>query len=414
MSRSTVVNVEGIGKRYRIAAGPRPSHHTLRDVVAELPRRSAARLRGVHSRPEDFWALRDVDLEIEQGDIIGLVGRNGAGKSTLLKILSRIVEPTTGRAVLTGRVSSLLEVGTGFHFELTGRENVLLNGAILGMRRREILSKFDEIVEFSEIGAFLDTPVKFYSSGMYVRLAFAVAAHLEPDVLIVDEVLSVGDQAFQQKSIGKMSSVARSGRTVIFVSHNMGAVLDLCTSGALLEQGRLLQTGSIEDIVAAYVKRSQDGTEGRFRRVPFDASAHVLSAATLVNAAGEQTDRFEYGTPLRIRLETNPEVDHEYGVELKIKNSLRHPVAYAASWIGGEKSFRPGDPIEIEIPSLPFAEDTYFVDLSCRLPRRARVDTWWDSVTFRVVNARPGASPVSVQGSDQLGAVVLEDVSFGA
>jgi lipopolysaccharide transport system ATP-binding protein len=411
---TSAISVQGIGKQFRIGANRKATHYTLRDTISALPRRSAARLRGHHSRTEEFWALQDVDLEIEQGDIMGLVGRNGAGKSTLLKILSRIIEPTTGRAVLTGRVASLLEVGTGFHFELTGRENIFLNGAILGMRRREILSKFDEIVEFSEIGSFLDTPVKFYSSGMYVRLAFAIAAHLEPDVLIVDEVLSVGDQQFQRKSMGKMSSVARSGRTVIFVSHNLGAVLDLCTHGALLEQGRLLQTGAIEDVASAYVKRSQDGTEGHFRRVPFDAATHVLRTATLVNAAGEQTDLFEYGAPLRIRLETNPEVDREFGVELKIKSSLRHPVAYAASWIAGEARFRAGDPIEIEIPSLPFAEDTYFVDFSCRLPRRSHADTWWDSVTFRLSNARPGVSPVNVQGSDQLGAVILEDATFGA
>ena len=409
---SAVISVEGIGKQYRIGAGRRPSHYTLRDTIAALPRRSANRLKGRHSRTEEFWALRDVHLEIEQGDIMGLVGRNGAGKSTLLKILSRIVEPTTGRAVISGRVSSLLEVGTGFHFELTGRENVFLNGAILGMRRREILAKFDEIVEFSEVGSFLDTPVKFYSSGMYVRLAFAVAAHLEPDVLIVDEVLSVGDQQFQRKSMGKMSSVARSGRTVIFVSHNMGSVLDLCTHGALLEQGRVLKSGSIEDVVAAYVERSQDGTEGRFRRVPFDAATHVLAGATLSNAAGEQTDLFDYGAPLRIRLETNPELESEFGVELKIKNSVRHPVAYAASWIAGADGFRSGAPVEIEIPSLPLAEDTYYVDVVCRRPRRAQVDTWWDSISFKVVNARPGESPVRVQGSDQLGAVILEDATF--
>jgi hypothetical protein len=199
---------------------------------------------------------------------------------------------------------------------------------------------------------------------------------------------------------------------VIFVSHNMGAVLDLCTHGALLEQGRLLQTGSIEEVVAAYVQRSQDGSEGRFRRVPFDAAAQVLTAATLSNAAGVETDLFEYGSPLRIRLETNPGVEREFGLELKIKNSLRHPVAYAASWIAGEGNFQPGDPIEIEIPSLPLAEDTYFIDFGCRLPRRRHVDNWWDSVSFRVVNARPGLSPVSVLGSDQLGAIVLEDATF--
>ncbi len=409
---SVVVTVEGLGKRYRIGANRTASHYTLRDTLAAVPRKSVARLRGGHTRTEEFWALRDISLEIERGDVLGLVGRNGAGKSTLLKILSRIVEPTTGRAVLSGHVSSLLEVGTGFHFELTGRENIFLNGAILGMRRKEILAKFDEIVEFSEVETFLDTPVKFYSSGMYVRLAFAIAAHLEPDILIVDEVLAVGDQQFQQKSIGKMSSVARAGRTVVFVSHNMGAVLDLCTHGALLEQGRLIRTGSIEEVVAAYVERSFDRGDGSFRRVPFDPASHVLVSATLVGRDGKETDVFEYGSSMRIRVETNAADSREFGLELKLKNSLRQPVAYASSWIGGQSQLRAGEPIEITIPALLLAEDTYYADFVCRRARGAHVDNWWDGVVFRVVNAKPGASPVSIQGSDGLGSVVLEGAVF--
>ena len=409
----TVVAIDGIGKRYRIGAAQKPSHRTLRDVVAAAPRRSVERLRGRQARSEEFWALRDVSFEIDQGDIVGLIGRNGAGKSTLLKILSRIVEPTTGRAVLNGRVSSLLEVGTGFHFELTGRENIFLNGAILGMRRREILAKFDEIVEFAEVEAFLDTPVKFYSSGMAVRLAFAVAAHLEPDILIVDEVLAVGDQAFQQKSLGKMSAVARSGRTVVFVSHNMGAVLDLCTHGALLEQGRVLRTGAIEDVVGAYVDRSLDRGDGHFGRAAFDPAANVLVSASLTRADGEETDVFDYGSPLRIRLETAGTGTGEFGVELKIKNAVRQPVAYASSWFVRERGFARGDAIEIEIPSLPFAEDTYYVDFVCRVPRGRHVDEWWDAASFRIVNARPGLSTTAVHATDQLGSVVLEGVTFG-
>ncbi|HEX4521413.1 MAG TPA: polysaccharide ABC transporter ATP-binding protein [Gaiellaceae bacterium] len=408
----TAISIEGLGKHYRIGSSQRPSHFTLRDTLAAVPRKSVARLRGMQSRSEEFWALRDVSFEIEQGDVVGLIGRNGAGKSTLLKILSRIVEPTTGRAVLSGHVSSLLEVGTGFHFELTGRENVFLNGAILGMRRREILAKFDEIVEFAEVEQFLDTPVKFYSSGMYVRLAFAIAAHLEPDILIVDEVLAVGDQAFQKKSIGKMSSVARAGRTVVFVSHNMGSVLDLCTHGALLEQGQLLRTGSIEEVVSAYVERSLDRGDGKFRRVPFDPSDHVISGASLRRADGQETDVFDYGSPLVVRLETEPTSTSQFGLELKIKNSLRQPVAYASSWVGGEGYYRPGSAIEVVIPSLPFAEDTYYLDFVCRMPKGKHVDNWWDGVSFRVVNARPGVSPVTIQASDLLGSVVLENATF--
>ncbi len=409
---AAIVTVEQIGKRYQIAANRKPSHYTLRDTLAGIPRRAATRLKGGHTRTEEFWALRDISFEIEQGDVIGLVGRNGAGKSTLLKILSRIVEPSEGRAAITGRVASLLEVGTGFHFELSGRENIFLNGAILGMRRREIQAKFDEIVEFSEIEKFLDTPVKFYSSGMYVRLAFAVAAHLEPDVLIVDEVLSVGDLQFQQKSMGKMSSVARGGRTVIFVSHNMGAVLDLCTRGALLEQGKLLRTGPIEDVVGAYVEQGLGGGNGQYLRTPFNPFTQVISAATLKRADGAQADVFDYGSDLHIELDTAGSSAPEFGLELKIKNSRLQPVAYATSWISGERGFRSGERIEVIIPSLPLAEDTYFIDLSCRQPHGRHFDNWWDSVSFRVVNARPGASPLSVQASDQLGAVIFEDAVF--
>jgi lipopolysaccharide transport system ATP-binding protein len=407
-----IIQIDGIGKRYRIGAGPRRADRTFRDALAALPRRSIARLRGAHTMTEEFWALRDITLEIEQGDVVGLVGRNGAGKSTLLKILSRIVEPTAGRAVLDGRVSSLLEVGSGFHIELTGRENIYLNGAILGMRRREIQAKFDEIVEFSEVEKFLDTPIKFYSSGMYVRLAFAVAAHLEPDILIVDEVLAVGDLQFQKKSLGKMSSVARAGRTVIFVSHNMGAVLDLCDHGVLLEEGRLKRVGSIQDVVAEYVRPKVESGRGRFERAGLDPTTHVLTAVALHDETGETKEAFDYGDVLRIRLETNDASDGDFGLELRIKDSLHQPVAYASSWIGSAVRFRPGDTIEITIPALFFAEDTYYLDFVCRVPRVRVLDEWWDGASFSVVNASPGLSPVNIIASDQVGAIVLEDAVF--
>src|SRR5205814_7206311 len=203
--------------------------------------------------PTELWALDDVSFEMRQGEVVGLIGGNGAGKSTLLKILARITAPTRGRARIVGRVASLLEVGTGFHPELTGRENILLNGAILGMARREIVEKFDAIVAFAEVERFIDTAVKYYSSGMYVRLAFAVAAHLEPEILIVDEVLSVGDARFQQKCLGKMDDVAKGGRTVLFVSHNMAAVQRLATSALLLERGRLKAAGNVRAMVAKYL-----------------------------------------------------------------------------------------------------------------------------------------------------------------
>jgi lipopolysaccharide transport system ATP-binding protein len=241
------VKVEGIGKLYDLGKS-RGQSDSLRTAITNLAMAPFRRLteRGSPETSEEFWALRDVSFEVKQGEVVGIIGRNGAGKSTLLKILSRIVEPTTGRAVMQGRVASLLEVGTGFHPELTGRENIYLNGSILGMRKREIARKFDEIVAFAEVEKFLDTPVKRYSSGMYVRLAFAVAAHLEPEILIVDEVLAVGDTEFQKKCIGKMKDISQGGeRTVLFVSHNMGAVRALCTSGVYLAAGGVKVQGDV-------------------------------------------------------------------------------------------------------------------------------------------------------------------------
>jgi lipopolysaccharide transport system ATP-binding protein len=244
---TSVISAEGLSKQYQIGTRSE-SYETLRDTIANVVRAPFQRSRSERDEGKTFWALRDINFEVSRGEVLGIVGRNGAGKSTLLKILSRITEPSAGRVKLTGRIASLLEVGTGFHPELTGRENIYLNGAILGMRKAEIRQKFDEIVAFSEIGKFLDTPVKRYSSGMYVRLAFAVAAHLEPEILIIDEVLAVGDAAFQKKCMGKISSVARHGRTVLFVSHNMVAVKAMCTRAILLQQGRIAQDGHREKL----------------------------------------------------------------------------------------------------------------------------------------------------------------------
>src|SRR5947207_1557510 len=245
-----LVSARGLGKRYLI--GPDAFRmQTLRDRVTDMVR-SAAR-RAPRSNPREFWALRDVSFELAAGEVLGVIGRNGAGKSTLLKIISQITEPTEGEAHLFGRVASLLEVGVGFHPELSGRENVYLNGAILGMTRAEIRRKFDEIVDFAEVEQFIDTPVKRYSTGMYLRLAFAVAAHLEPEILIVDEVLSVGDLAFQEKCLGRMEKVAGEGRTVLFVSHNLTAVRKLCPRSMLLSQGRKVLEGPTGDVISEYV-----------------------------------------------------------------------------------------------------------------------------------------------------------------
>lgn len=256
-----IITVENLSKHYQIGAR-RESPTTAREKLANAFRSPLKQLRRAgRGATETMWALKDINFEIEPGEVVGIIGRNGAGKSTLLKILSRITEPTTGRIKLYGRVGSLLEVGTGFHPELTGRENIYLNGTILGMRRQEIVEKFDEIVAFAEIEKFLDTPVKRYSSGMYVRLAFAVAAHLEPEILIVDEVLAVGDAAFQKKCIGKMGDVARHGRTVLFVSHNLGAMANLCSRAILLADGRKFAEGSLNEVVSQYIALGKE-TQG--------------------------------------------------------------------------------------------------------------------------------------------------------
>jgi lipopolysaccharide transport system ATP-binding protein len=266
------ISVENLSKQFRLGARQLGGYRTLRESLVDVARLPWARLRALGGRRQGraarptasaddrMWALKDVSFEIRPGEVVGLIGRNGAGKSTLLKVLSRITEPTEGRARLRGRVGSLLEVGTGFHNELTGRENIYLNGSILGMSRREISRKFDEIVAFAEMDRFLDTPVKRYSSGMYVRLAFAVAAYLEPEILLVDEVLAVGDQAFQGKCLGKMGDVARSGRTVVLVSHNMASILHLCRQVAVLDRGRLAFVGDCEAGVERYLESSRATT----------------------------------------------------------------------------------------------------------------------------------------------------------
>lgn len=250
MTSAPVVRAEGLGKQYRIARAPTSSdERSLADSARRVLRASRW-----SRRREDFWALRDVSFEVQQGEILGIVGPNGAGKSTLLKILARITDPTEGRAEIRGRLGSLLEVGTGFHPELTGRDNVMLNGAILGMRRAEIIRRFDEIVEFSGIERFIDVPVKFYSSGMYVRLAFSIAAHVDPDVLVVDEVLAVGDIDFQRKCLGRIDEVASSGRTIIFVSHNLVTLSAICTRAILIERGQLAAEGDVPRVLERYVE----------------------------------------------------------------------------------------------------------------------------------------------------------------
>jgi len=309
----TVISVTNLSKRYlighRFSSGGNYKYVALRDVlgreISNFARKAADFARGRQvvqgDEVEEFWALKDVSFEVKQGEVLGIIGRNGAGKSTLLKILSRITEPTEGRVLLRGRVASLLEVGTGFHPELTGRENIFLNGAILGMRQQEIRKKFDEIVTFAEVEKFLDTPVKHYSSGMYVRLAFAVAAHLEPEILIVDEVLAVGDTQFQKKCLGKIRSVSQSdGRTVIFVSHQMSAISQLCSSAIRLSSGSLVSRGSCSDVIAEHLATAETAREVSFGRRPDRPTITRISINAEVLAMGHLGIELDFESPFPV------------------------------------------------------------------------------------------------------------------
>ena len=316
-----VVEVENLSKLYKLGAiGATSLRESLEKLLGRkrngvLPTTKEPQVADDRAGPEPgtFWALRDVSFSVNPGEVIGIVGRNGAGKSTLLKILSRITEPTSGRAILRGRVVSLLEVGTGFHPELTGRENIFLNGAILGMRRAEIAKKFEEIVEFAEVGKFIDTPVKRYSSGMFVRLAFAVAAHLDPEILLIDEVLAVGDAGFQKKCLGKMGEVAsQHGRTVFFVSHNMGAVRSLCEQAILIDGGRLVMSGKPGDIISHYLSASMPKDSEIEGQIWWNGSSDApktddlaLRGIRLLNPEGVPQSSFEADKPITVEIHYN-------------------------------------------------------------------------------------------------------------
>lgn len=360
-----VIVTSGLGKRYflnRHSTGSR--YKTVRDSLAGLLRRFHPAASQLPGGDDEFWALRDVDFALEQGDRLGIIGRNGAGKSTLLKLLSRITEPTEGEIRMQGRVASLLEVGTGFHPELTGRENILLNGAILGMKRSEIRRKFDEIVSFAEVERFLDTPVKRYSSGMYVRLAFAVAAHLEPEILIVDEVLAVGDMQFQKKCLGKMRDVGMGGRTVLFVSHNMSIISSLCNKGLLLDGGRVKYLGDIQPAIDQYL--SVSGTEAVVdlsrapRRTPCEFSR--LLGISLEDGDGRPTNMFFMGDKLvcRIRVSCHKFMRNAE-IGLRVSSRFGSPIHYLTStWEGLNVDLEPGEhEFEVVVPDIRLFPGTY-------------------------------------------------------
>lgn len=379
----TAILVENLSKSYlvghRVGTEGRYKYSTLRDVIGRevrhFARKAADFMRGrqiVHGdEVEEFWALRNINFEVQQGEVVGIIGQNGAGKSTLLKILSRITDPTNGRIKLRGRVASLLEVGTGFHPELTGRENIYLNGAILGMTRREIQNKFDEMVAFADVGKFLDTPVKRYSSGMYVRLAFAVAAHLEPEILVVDEVLAVGDANFQKKCLGKMSEVSRmDGRTVLFVSHNMGTLTSLCPTTIWLERGVLQEYGQTRSIVTKYLSGISSNQE---RLIPLTNISRPMSPDRFRLESIEWLSELplRHGEPLRARIvftTQRPVSDVSVGFGFSSYDGKRL-LSYDTDF---PDCFRPSiaQPgsyeVEVAVDSLPLAPDIYAFDIGCR------------------------------------------------
>lgn len=373
-----LIRVEKLSKRYTLGTQSMRGYRTLRESIMDAAGAPFRRLRSLAARrpatgaavPSILWALKDVSFELERGTVLGIIGRNGAGKSTLLKVLSRIVEPTSGRAEIRGRISSLLEVGTGFHHELTGRENIFLNGAILGMSRREITAKMDQIVAFAEIDQFLDTPVKRYSSGMFVRLAFAVAAHLEPEILVVDEVLAVGDLGFQKKCLGKMSDVARQGRTVLVVSHNMSAVQHLCSRALLLNAGQIVQDGEPESVINAYNEQFSSSP-----RTEQDLTSHPGRAAGSVPCLQKVTMRTDRPSGKPIYMNDDVEVEFTFHLprsvrdvvlSVIVKNQLQVPLFgfnnLFLPWKAPNELFQSGTAV-CRIERIPLMPGIYSLDV---------------------------------------------------
>jgi len=407
---SSIIQVESLGKSYLLGheSATKEQYVALRDVVARqvksFGRKALDMLRGRQiiqgDEVEEFWALRDVSFAINPGEVVGVIGGNGAGKSTLLKVLSRITEPSQGRITLRGRVASLLEVGTGFHPELSGRENIYLNGAILGMTRHEVKRKFDEIVEFAEVERFLDTPVKRYSSGMYVRLAFAVAAHLDPEILVVDEVLAVGDAQFQKKCLGKMQDVSRQqGRTVLFVSHNMPAIKALCTRAICLESGQLAEDGTTDQAIARYYHRGGskgfDG-QGLDKRPRQYGTGEVRFQSILVDGGNEESSNI-LCTGDTIRFQVNFDVRKaakdcflEFvltDLDGKSLGHTRFPEHGQAGLVFGEGSHR----VEIEMRSVVFP-GSYSINLGVHQMNGLTIDWVEKAAEFEIQNAPSNSS----------------------
>jgi len=411
---NVAISAKGLGKSYTLGLNSR-GYGTLRESIVSGTKRVTGRLTGRSQRvePDVLWALRDLSVTIRNGDVVGLIGHNGAGKSTLLKIISRITEPTEGWVDVTGRAGSLLEAGTGFHPELTGRENIFLNGAILGMRRSDIRARFDEIVEFAEVERFLDTPVKRYSSGMSVRLAFAVAAHLEPEILLVDEVLAVGDAAFQRKSLTKMSDVAAEGRTVIFVSHNLSIIQALCKRGILLEAGGVVADASVSETVDEYLRSlERAASTDLLERTDRDGRGWketLIKRVSVRDVAGGHEDVIVGGRPATISVEVT-EVLPRLECQITILNSFGVAVTSVNSELSAPADARDpelGTMIECELSSLPLTPGRYRLDVLIK-GRRMIQDALHAAGFFDVEPGVIDERPMPAAGAD--GDIVLPHI----
>lgn len=381
---SKAIKIQNLSKRYQIG---KRKDGSLRGTLTSLFSRK--------KKVEEFWALKDFNLEIEHGEVLGIIGKNGAGKSTLLKLLSQITFPTTGRIEINGRVASLLEVGTGFHPELTGRENIFLNGTILGMSRKEVASKFDEIVAFSGIQKFIDTPVKRYSSGMYVRLAFAVAAHLEPEILIIDEVLAVGDMEFQKKCLGKMKDVAGQGRTVIFVSHNMAAVKSLCTSCVTMSKGQLVYQGSVTEAIKHYLSTGGDDSIYTPDNVKKDQDVY-FKRIEVQDKDGENTSNFTCDDAINIKFHLGINAENNpFNLFVTIKDQHGSPVFSAEKKIQNEE-------MTLTINSMFLVRGNYMIHTFVHIPNVIQIDIAEDVCQFNLTDS---TSPFAIHGNYNYGNV---------
>jgi lipopolysaccharide transport system ATP-binding protein len=412
-----VVRVENLSKKYILGHQQQEKHTTLRDSIASsaksLLNPFQRKSQISDSNSEEFWALNDVSFEIEQGDRVGIIGGNGAGKSTLLKILSRIVEPTQGKIRIAGRVASLLEVGTGFHPELTGRENIFLNGAILGMDRVEITRKFDEIVAFAEVERFLDTPVKRYSSGMYVRLAFAVAAHLEPEILIVDEVLAVGDSQFQKKCLGKMEDVSKEGKTIIFVSHQMSTIEQLCHRVIWLNKGQILHQGDASKILSKYLTQSSSDRPIVCIEQPIERKEIFFTKITLLNNLNEASTELDVKSPFTINLNYEVvEAITDVEISIRIKTSEGTSVFTTVYSDASDKQKMDKTPglyqASVQIPELFLMPGSYTVSFAVFQFKRVfrLISRYDDIIRFRVCET--GTKIAKYNDHRNIGVILVE------